>query len=122
MDICKYCGYSHEDYSGRAAECDATRVEQLETELERQKNISANMEKCYLAEYNKHRWIPVSERLPWEKGRYFICEKDLHELRCRELWFQDGKWFHGNKTSLYSSFGTKERITHWKPIILPEGE
>ncbi len=32
MDICKYCGYSHEDYPGRAAECDATRVEQLEAD------------------------------------------------------------------------------------------
>ncbi len=66
----------------------------------------------------KHRWIPVSERLP-EVGievlttrNNGICTAEIHD-NC--LGFKDGKcWMtEGNYTGGYSP-------THWKLIILPK--
>lgn len=61
-------------------------------------------------ELEKHRWIPVSERLPEDDSSAYLF---LHEsgsihqgIPSCDLFGPDGK--------LWSS------ITHWKPIILPE--
>ena len=62
-----------------------------------------------------HRWIPVAERLPEKHTDYWVCEKHWHgHLRWRGYWMN----FFGNKTK----YPNPELITHWKPIILPEGE
>ncbi len=63
----------------------------------------------------KHRWTPVTERLPEKHADYWVCEKHWHgHLRWRGYWMN----FFGNKTK-YPNPGL---ITHWKPVILPESE
>ncbi|MCK5017486.1 MAG: DUF551 domain-containing protein [Candidatus Peribacteraceae bacterium] len=60
------------------------------------------------AELDKHRWIPVEEKLP----------KGANVLVC---------WESGNISQAicadweFSAMGG-DRITHWKPIILPEAK
>lgn len=48
-------------------------------------------------------WIPVSDRLPEEYGRYFVCRKDgkVHW----EVW-NGGGWAYNNSV-----------ITHWMHIL-----
>lgn len=58
------------------------------------------------AELERHRWIPVEEKLPEKDGPY--CTLDLTEISrpdIRIFWFTDNS-FYG-------------RTTHWMPIILP---
>ena len=54
------------------------------------------------AEIEKHRWIPVSERLP-KAGRHVLL-LDSKTGRVYVSW---------------TSKACEERVTHWKPIILP---
>lgn len=68
------------------------------------------------AELDKHRWIPVEERLPESEGYYLAAE----DGRFGEYWYSKlGGWQHGDRKTSYSC---ADCITHWKPIILPEGE
>ncbi len=84
-----------DDGTVRPAKCDAARVEQLEAELD------------------KHRWIPVSERLP--KDEYSIL-----------AYGNDGFGYKIVANTSYNlefkKFRILSKVTHWKPIILPEGE
>ena len=80
----------------------------LKAELDKQKNISANKEKWYLTEYDKHRWIPVAERLPKEAKEIWTATPD----GVIERWY----W----TDTLYEKDRIRRIFTHWKPIILPE--
>ncbi len=65
------------------------------------------------AELDKYRWIPVEEQLP-EKVKYYAVTDGLEWWR--ELWcFVDHSGAMGWEDN-------PDCITHWKPIILPEGE
>ena len=74
------------------------------------------------AELHKHRWIPVSERLP-EKGECLVlCEGKIRQVQIRiRTDDEDGKMTSCAISDLGCVYlGCDECITHWKPIILPE--
>ena len=58
-------------------------------------------------ELEKHRWIPVSERLPEKDGAYQVFRKGNRAPTTRTYFCKDG-WV------------THDIVTHWKPITLPE--
>ena len=106
------------------------KIKQLQTELDKVKKkarldynfiynqlitLQKGYKKLIQAEVDKYRWIPVSERLP-EKNEcddvLFVIE---HLVEGGE--FKNGLFWDNNGRS-----SQNEEITHWKPIILPEGE
>ena len=68
------------------------------------------------AELDKHCWIPVSERLPEEKRIYLIIGRT--NARGRKIC----KIVPLNRSYKNNLYGIWAGITHWKPIILPEGD
>ena len=64
------------------------------------------------AELNKHRWIPVSERLPEKTGWYFVYGLDT---------VTTGRFIVCKKTPNIW-VGGADFVDYWKPIILPEGK
>ena len=71
----------------------------------------------YKAELDEHRWIPVSERLPEFIGEYQTFDMTIgYEI----LYFDGVLWCEKDTTPCHRN--SQERITHWKPIILPEGD
>ena len=92
----------------------------------------------YLKGYDKgledaldlHKWIPVTERLPYEDGTYLVFEKCTYGTPIRTLRFaKDGRkvdkyYFHrGWKNVWYydSEWGhiTIDTVTHWMPLPEP---
>ncbi len=70
-------------------------------EHEKEKNIQLQ------SQLDKHRWIPVSERLPEEAGFYLVAK--LPEEKIFVWWCQEPiKW----------DFKFRN-VTHWKSIYLP---
>ena len=62
------------------------------------------------AELEKHRWIPVSERLPESSGVVLVLLSDGNIIQAISAYWVNYKgWLN-------------QSITHWKPIILPEPE
>jgi len=59
------------------------------------------------AELDKHRWIPVSERLP-EKAGYYQCFRHDNRFPTTREYLGGGEWVSG------------DTVTHWKPIVLPK--
>lgn len=67
------------------------------------------------AENDKHRWIPVSERLPEDKVEViglFVRDGDI-SIRQVDYWYAQHKWRNENGDTIVIP------PTHWKPIILP---
>ena len=65
------------------------------------------------SQLDKHRWIPVTERLPKKGDEVFVLGGKIGRTGC---W--NGKsWIGFGITVRF-----KKAITHWKPIILPESE
>jgi hypothetical protein len=99
MSNCKKCGYTLNVFGG-CLKCGT-------------KEVSPQIEIAQLrTELDKHRWIPVSERLPDRKGLYLVLwhstNDGVTQIRtCDEYIFdKNDSW----------------EFTHWKPIILPKGE
>ncbi len=70
------------------------------------------------AELDKHRWIPVSERLPKaENETYFFVL--LGTFASSGRWYNDKTFFVPGLVEEVQSCGD-EGITHWKPIISPD--
>ena len=63
------------------------------------------------AELDKHRWIPVEERLPEIRHGILICSHGLTHIA-----------YMAGADKFYSSGsgGWVPGVTHWKPIILPK--
>ena len=105
MAVCKKCnskyvpdmGYGPQDYCNF---CAHRVVAKLNAENEKLK-----------AELEAHRWIPVEERLPEGPGYYQVLRRDNRFPSTRE--FYPGE--HGGPQWI-----SKDVITHWKPITLPE--
>lgn len=76
------------------------------------------------AELDKHRWIPVEERLPQPTEKTHPQQSELvwlaniteDRMEAAKAWYEpaDETWF--------DCFGKRVTGTHWKPIILPEEE
>lgn len=64
-------------------------------------------------EIKQHRWIPVSKRLPENANAVLLyCDKMI------VTGYFSGEWqIHNTKTPRCYY---QHKITHWKPIILPE--
>ncbi len=74
------------------------------------------------SELDKHRWIPVAERLPEKDGQVWICYKitgytyhGYYDVRYK-------KWSIFDPCGGYSDIDFGSPPTHWKPIILPASE
>ena len=118
----------------------AKQIQQLQTELKmmtesrddhskiRQRHLVKHGKACdkieqLQAELEKHRWIPVSERLPKDDGQVWILyEKTGYTYNA----FYDQNVLHFSQKTWqifdYSGGYKKAEVepTHWKPIILPE--
>ncbi len=64
------------------------------------------------AQLAKHRWIPVSERLPENTGDYQVS----NGIWIERIWW-DKEWIEQDG----SRWPYAKKITHWKPITLPKG-
>ena len=68
-------------------------VSEVEAEYEQSDHTDyANIE--LYAFWKEHQWIPCSERLPEENGRYIttnMYEGEKEEVF--DMWYEDGKWF-----------------------------
>lgn len=65
-------------------------------------------------EREKHRWIPVEERLPEKGERIIVCTE--HGFRCEAIMMQSGKYFrYGIENE--EIFGQK--IVAWMPLPEP---
>ena len=62
------------------------------------------------AELERHRWIPVGERLPDDMGDYLVS----NGIWIERIWFDNG-WCYQKG----AEFQDKSKVTHWKPIHLP---
>ena len=51
-------------------------------------------------------WIPVSERLPKEKGLYLVSVKNEHDRR-----YSKTCWFHGN-----GNWFARQDVIAWMPL------
>ena len=90
------------------------RAQLSETNAKAQRKDIAELQ----AELDKHRWIRVGERLPKQKGWYWVCYGRYHPPTAnRQLW--GGKWEVGIVLGRQRDI---DAITHWKEIILPELE
>ena len=69
------------------------------------------------AENEKHRWIPVRERLPKSPTQYLVCDMRLDST---ELPFVGIATRWSQAKGFYLESGEQIQVTHWKPIILPE--
>ena len=67
------------------------------------------------AELEQHRWIPVAERLPVSENSrtvFVLAERETVKF-CATGYYHGGEWTLFRQCYDY-------KITHWKPIILPE--
>lgn len=61
----------------------------------------------------KHRWIPVTERLPEESKRYLCYTPHFEDDPLIACIYEDGKWYE-------ESFDITEWVTHWRPVQPPK--
>ncbi|KKN24351.1 hypothetical protein LCGC14_0895780 [marine sediment metagenome] len=106
MDNCEHCLKLKDDrtrigFEEKPSFCRAC----YQSEREKTKELKALLE--------LHRWIPVSERLPEKRGNYHVSDT---ESLWKHSWLPDFNCWRNDAGLLY------ERITHWKPIILPQRE
>ena len=107
------------------AESHMAQVERLHKQIEElQKNVAywqAQLTKSMcgetLAELERPRWIPVTERLPEDGERALVMRFDyvtntpFYDL----LWFDKGEWWNRRYTGDYA-------VTHWMPLPEPPKE
>jgi hypothetical protein len=79
---------------------------------------------------NTTRWIPVTERLPKENGRYLVryvrdldLEDGVHNDAVRIMRFADAQWrFPFICDPDVRELVTMEKVTHWMPLPEPPKE
>lgn len=74
------------------------------------------------AKLDKHRWIPVEERLPKRDGQVWICYKENGYTYGGYYNPTYKLWQIFDPCGGWSNIDSKSPPTHWKPIILPEQE
>lgn len=61
------------------------------------------------------RWIPVTERLPENTGRYLTANMRANDERCVfDLWFDCGEWYIDENDDEFIY-----KVTHWMPLPEP---
>lgn len=70
------------------------------------------------AELDKHRWIPVAERLPEDNQCVFVAMKHIKTTWGFLAWYSP---VTTKKWEFYDPM-VKGEVTHWKPIILPKAK
>ena len=61
------------------------------------------------------KWIPVTERLPENTGRYLTANIRDDDERCVfDLWFYSGKWYLDEEDDEFIY-----KVTHWMPLPEP---
>ncbi len=98
----------------------------LQSELDKAKEALKEAEgalvdsvKLFVKEVDKHRWIPVAERLP-ERGKQVVyCDMETGYVYVGYLNKPNQWWYFGVNTD--KEIAEKD-ITHWRPIILPASE
>ena len=71
-----------------------------------------------IEELSKHRWIPVTERLPDAGERVLCyCRANIYEVMKMRT---DGAWVHNDK--VYDSAYMSGFVTHWMPLPEPPKE
>ncbi len=105
--------------------CDLSSLEQDSDRAEADKFLAVfrTAAKQLQAELDKYRWIPVEERLPEKEGYYLTKYKgDGRQKLNKKAWIRAYPFWGIFKENWIYKRPTKYSITHWKPIILPEGE
>ena len=101
----------------------ADAIEALEIKAETFKSAYIAEHNARIDEIKRNMWIPVTERLPEEDGKYLCTVRSFSQYNNEQyrfvdiLVFQDGCFFE-------CGIGT-ERVTHWMPLPEPpesEGE
>ena len=60
-------------------------------------------------------WIPVTERLPEETGRYLTANKRGDDkIDVFDLWFDGGFWYIDDEDDMFDY-----EVTHWMPMPHP---
>lgn len=85
------------------------RLSAKETILKTFRELSAKNREL-IEEIEKHRWIPVKEKLPQETGPYQVVRKGNKNPTTREFCADSHIWY------------TSDIVTHWKQIIIPAKE
>ena len=109
---------SYDDYIECDKECQEAenkiarlqaRIKELEEYSQKRQSMSEYDEGWMngnIAGLEKHRWIPVSERLPKESGYYQINQYPT----TRE---------YSTKSLVGNQWYSNDTVTHWKPIMKP---
>ncbi len=106
------------------------KIEQLEAELDKWNLTSAHIEeyltfekenKRLRAELDKHRWIPVGERLPEERKH----REGFLDGLSKDVWVTDEKiidkaFYNINTEKWICGQLMMGKITYWMPITLPQ--
>ena len=79
-----------------------------------------DMRNAFIAEVEKHRWIPVEEKLPDFEGAVLCMRKSYTHpgMRYQEIMYGDENGF-SNVDSIYAEPGN---VTHWMPLPYPPKE
>lgn len=89
----------------------ADTIEELQKQvLEWQKSRDLERSLCEVLEKQIPRWIPVTERLPENDGRYLVCNQPYKAqwVMIQEYW-KDSGW-------------SGSSVTHWMPLPEPPKE
>ena len=88
---------------------------------EHYESIEPVMEACRMGmeALERTRWIPVSERLPEERGCYIVAVKHWYDGKpvAREAFWNGADWLSCEKRMEITP-----RVTHWQPLPEPPKE
>jgi hypothetical protein len=88
----------------------------LEYQICENEDLCIKMFESGIKHAREAQWIPVSERLPEESGRYLCYVKEINDLGIS--YFQWNCAFNKNDTS-WSDKLVRMEVTHWQPLPEP---
>ena len=122
---CLSCG---EDKDGRCFKRLMTQAADAIEKLSKlvDESIPKSDAEIIIEELSKPRWIPVSERLPEEKGFYLVYVKASKFAWGNDIEFPESNWtqitrFYDGKFLLKSGV-ENATVTHWQPLPEPPKE
>ena len=88
----------------------ADAIEELWKLFQSAEKDNAKLTAWYVEKCNKHKWIPVTERLPEESGHYLVCYRSGKYVS----WIQIDYWLNDR----FLGGDHEKQVTHW--MALPE--